>query len=280
MTARTVHGSGRSSAALQDCLNGCGKRHYGPATATNCPRYKSGAGITGSTAGQTGSVLESKSVLSRTSTTSSTTSSDDALRLSAATDDAGVPLTLFHGSAVDFTDFDPEFTGSGNDAYGSGFYFTTSEDSAHIYGEHVKSVHLDVRNPIEIDGEDANINDAVYFTAAQSAAILRHHPDIRVQPQQADDDDERFNPLGDFVPEFWDKPRWTDAEFDTMIGKVAREYYDDAPWGNVETLFDRGQTAHFRRGVQEVTGNDGVVVNCTDDTRHWIAWFPEQVHQG
>lgn len=270
---------------LQDCTL-CGGRHYGPATATNCPRYRSGARATSGTAGQTGSGLGAKSVLSRTSTTSSATrstiDSDDALRLSAAVDDSGVPLNLYHGSAVAFDDFDPEFTGSGNDAYGSGFYFTTSEDAAHGYGEHVKSVRLDIRNPIEIDGADANINDAVYFTAAQSAAILRRHPDIRVQPDQAEGEDgeERYNPLGDFIPEFWDKPRWTAAEFDAMIGKVAREHYDDAPWGYVETMFDRGQTAHFRRAVQEVTGNDGVVVNCTDGSRHWVAWFPEQIHQG
>lgn len=52
-----------SRAALQDCPNGCGKKHYGPPTASNCAKYGVGAaGTSGGATGVSGSLAE-KSVL-------------------------------------------------------------------------------------------------------------------------------------------------------------------------------------------------------------------------
>lgn len=251
---------------LQDCPNGCGHRHRGAPTPTNCSRYPTTTRGVQSTSGAL-SGLGRKSLLTTGAPTPQVSS------LSAALNDNGTPMTLYHGTDIDFENFDPEFTGSGNDAYGSGFYFTDSADSATGYGSTVKQVHLDIRDPYRIDGEQPHIDDSVSFTAAQAATILKHHPDIHVQP----DDDQRYNPLGDYVSEYWEREHWSDAELDRMAERMAGEYLTDVPFSSVESIFEAGDSAHFRRGVTEATGHDGVVVDCTDGTQHWIAWFPEQI---
>lgn len=198
-----------------------------------------------------------------------------AFRDSAIRDEDGNLAVLHHGSSTDFQDWDPEFTGTGNDSWGSGFYFTHSESLAHGYGEHVKSVVLNIQNPIRVNGLDDASLDHVFFDAEQSEAILRRHPDIYRQPN----DEEEMNPLGDYSAEFWDKEEWSKEEIDSMISKVSKEHFDDVQWSHLENVFQGGQTDQFRRGVRDATGHDGVVVDFKEDGQHTIAWFPEQVHE-
>lgn len=193
---------------------------------------------------------------------------------SVARDSNGNLLVLHHGSATDFETFDPEFTGTGNDSWGSGFYFTDDEQRAHGYGEHVKSVLLNITNPIRVDGkEHASLDGQMFFSAAQSEAILKRHPDIYNQPG----DEDNPNPLENFVAEFWDKDEWTRPEIDRMIGTVARDYFNDVAWSSVESVFEGGKSDAFRRGVRDVTGHDGVVTDFGAEGTHWVAWFPEQI---
>lgn len=190
--------------------------------------------------------------------------------------DADGNLTVVHhGSATAFDEWDPEFTGGGNDSWGSGFYFTHDESMAHGYGEHVKNVVLNIQNPIEVNGLDDASLDHVFFDAKQSEMVLRRHPDIYRQPN----DEDEMNPMGDYSPEFWDKDEWSKEEMDAMISKVSGEHFDDVQWSHLENVFDGGQTDSFRRGVKDATGHDGVVVDFKEDGRHTIAWFPEQVHE-
>lgn len=198
-----------------------------------------------------------------------------AFRDSAIRDEDGNLAVLHHGSSTDFQNWDPEFTGTGNDSWGSGFYFTHSESLAHGYGEHVKSVVLNIQNPIRVNGLDDASLDHVFFDAEQSEAILRRHPDIYRQPN----DEEEMNPLGDYSAEFWDKDEWSKEEIDSMISKVSKEHFDDVQWSHLENVFQGGQTDQFRRGVRDATGHDGVVVDFKEDGHHTIAWFPEQVHE-
>lgn len=198
-----------------------------------------------------------------------------AFRDSAIRDEDGNLTVLHHGSSTDFQEWDPEFTGTGNDSWGSGFYFTHDETLARGYGEHVKSVVLNIQNPIHVNGLDDASLDHVFFDAEQSASILRRHPDIYRQPN----DEDEMNPLGDYSPEFWDKEEWSKEEIDSMISKVSREHFDDVQWSHLENVFSGGQTDHFRRGVRDATGHDGVVVDFKEEGRHTIAWFPEQVHE-
>lgn len=197
-----------------------------------------------------------------------------ALSRSVVRDADGNLAPMWHGSSTDFDTFDPEFTGTGNDSWGSGFYFTDDHDRARGYGDHVKEVFLDITNPIRVNGKDSSsLDDDFRFTAEQSAAILRNHPDLYNQP---DDDD--MNPLGDYTPQFWDKEQWSRPELDAMITTMARENFNDVPWSYVESMFEGGKTDLFRRAVRDITGHDGVVTSFGDEGTHWIAWFPEQIH--
>jgi hypothetical protein len=188
-------------------------------------------------------------------------------------DSDGNLLTVYHGSAVDFHDFNPEFTGGGNDSYGSGFYFNTDQGVANGYGSFTKKVQLGINNPIRVDGlESMSLND-VRIPADAARKILSSIPNIYEQP-----DSEEMNPLGDYVPEFWDKPSHTRKELDAMIDKMAKEYFSDASFVEMEHMFDGGETALFRKSLSQATGWDGVEVRFErEQLSHWVAWFPEQI---
>lgn len=189
-------------------------------------------------------------------------------------DEDGNLLVVHHGSAVAFDSFDAEFTGAGNDTWGSGFYFTTDEATARGYGEHSKSVLLNITNPIRANGKESmNLGDVMFFDAKQSAAILKHHPDIYNQPG----DEDNWNPLGDYSPDFWDKDDWSREEIDRMVDSVAAEYFSETSWSSLEGVFPGGKSAAFRSAVRDVTGHDGVVADFGEDGTHWVAWFPEQI---
>lgn len=193
---------------------------------------------------------------------------------SAVRGEDGNLMVVHHGSAVAFDSFDPEFTGTGNDTWGSGFYFTTDADTARGYGEHGKSVLLNVTNPIRVDGkEHMSLDGQMYFSAEQSAAILKRHPDIYNQPG----DEENPNPLEDYSPEFWDKDDWSKEEIDAMVDSVASDYYDDVQWSSLEATFEGGKSAAFRSAVRDVTGHDGVIADFGEDGTHLVAWFPDQI---
>ena len=108
---------------------------------------------------------------------------------SVVVDKEGNPLKVYHGTGTTITEFDPAFTGKGNDQLGSGFYFTSDPDEAKTYttqrtsnrpnaekigGEdnpNVIDVYLSIKNPIKIQGH--NLNDAdIDLTPEQAEEIL------------------------------------------------------------------------------------------------------------
>lgn len=198
----------------------------------------------------------------------------DAFRNSVIRDDTGALLTVHHGSATAFDTFDAAHTGSGNDTYGSGFYFTANHGRASGYGEHVKSVTLNITNPIVVDGTtSAHLDNHIRFSTAQAERIMRTHPRIYNQP----DDDDAPNPLGDYSATFWDKDSWTRDEMNTMIRDMVRTHYDDPAWSSLEGVFEGGETDAFRRAVHDELGHDGVIIDFGPEGRHYVAWFPEQI---
>ena len=57
------------------------------------------------------------------------------------------------------------------------------------------------------------------------------YPSIYNQP------DDNPNPLGDAMPEYWEKPRWTHDEPGAIIQQFAISSLDGTPWSHVESLF-------------------------------------------
>lgn len=44
-------------------------------------------------------------------------------------------------------------------------------------------------------------------------------------------------PLGDVMPEYWEKPSWTHDEPGAIIQQFATSNLSDTPWSHVESLF-------------------------------------------
>jgi len=188
----------------------------------------------------------------------------------------GELLTLYHGTDAIFDSFDNAFTGAGNDAYGSGFYFSSDHATSRGYGKNMKKVQLALENPIEVDGRAGSLMD-IEISQNHVVELLKTHPDIYVDPKQAEDED-RFNPLGDYVAEYWDKQEWSKPEIDAMIKKVAKEYFDSpSNYVYLANLFGQDSATAFRVKTKEVLGWDGVKINFEDGLTHWVAWFPEQI---
>lgn len=185
----------------------------------------------------------------------------------------GQLIPVYHGSAIEFDEFSAEFTGSGNDSYGSGFYFNTDKDTAAAYGGYMKKVKLNITNPIKVDGNESMSLNEISIPLKAVKQILKSVPNIYNQPN-----DEDMNPLGDYSPKFWEKEHHSKAELDQMIDGMAREYFSDASFIEVEHLFEGGETDKFRRALSETMGWDGVEVRFPrEKISHWIAWFPEQI---
>lgn len=197
-------------------------------------------------------------------------------------DGKGDLRVVYHGSEIDFADFDPAFTGTGNDAYGSGFYFAENWSNAKNYGRYIKSVRLNIENPIIVEGsKHMSLND-FEFDPAVVADILMEHPDI------LDHSEGSMNPIGDYAEEYWERDDWSKEEMRTMVQQVSKRYFEEFPsFTSVEGFFGRDNAEAFRKAVYKHTGYDGVKVVWPKDTSGepfaggpvdwWIAWFPDQI---
>jgi hypothetical protein len=191
------------------------------------------------------------------------------------------PITLYHGSSVEFQEFNPTSVGKGNDAWGNGYYFTDQEQVAKGYAvdsgsptANVKEFHLNLTNPIYVDGkENMSLVDHM-FPKKTVANLLKKHPEAYIQPNDADGN---ISFLGDFSPTYWDKEEHTREEINRMIDEVVEENYQEASWVELENLFGKEHGSAFLKALHEETGNDGVIVDFGEEGKHYVAWFPEQM---
>lgn len=198
-----------------------------------------------------------------------------------ARDENGELIRLYHGSGVDFTSFDESTIGKGNDSWGNGFYFTDQQEIAQGYATetgsetaNVKEFYLNLQNPITIDGKEEMSLVNHHFNQQVAENVIKQHPHIYNQQ----DDEDNPNPLSDYCPEFWDKETHTKAEMDVMIKSVAKQYFDDPSWVDLESFFGRENGSAFLHAMHKETGHDGVIVDFGKDVgKHYVAWFPEQM---
>lgn len=186
----------------------------------------------------------------------------------------GTLRTVYHGSPTQIDMFDETRTGYGNDAYGSGFYFTGDKNTAESYGEHLHEVKLNIQNPIIIDGYENMSNNNVFFQGNDVVELFKTIPTIYAQPNS-----DEPSLIGDFCEEYWDKPEHSKQEMDKMITKMVKQSYPEISFPEIESYFPKDQVTLFRRKVKELTGCDGVIVTFPDDEPHYIAWFSEQIER-
>ena len=191
-------------------------------------------------------------------------------------DDQGRPLIVYHGTGTNIEEFLPEFTGQGNDQYGSGFYFTTDRETAEGYttrtlndqskpggtdNPNVIPAYLNIRNPLVVEARDTPNLYQIEVPASQAAKIIGKLPDIM---------DPENSILGDFFDDYWES-----GPKRSMINRLAREY--DWTLGTLATDIFRDHPTEYRQAVRDVLGYDGVQVNFPGGEKHFIAWFPNQI---
>ena len=201
---------------------------------------------------------------------------------SAIRDEEGAVRKVFHGTSAEFDEFDSKRLGQGNDTWGNGFYFSTNESVSRGYAEEsggkVMEFYLDVRNPLVIDGREHQLIDSSYrFSREQLASILAKLPNIDAQPSDADDD--IYNPMSDYIDEFWERQEHSPDQMKSMFKRFVQEQAELEPsWSTVEGIFGKEHGQEFLRAAADATGHDGVLVDFGEENgSHAIAWFPEQI---
>lgn len=209
-------------------------------------------------------------------------------------DSTGVLMPMYHGTGAIITEFDPDFTGQGNDQYGSGFYFTSKYSQAKGYmtattkgadgqdlpklggnsNPNVVGVYLNLTNPYVIDGAKNAHMGHIEVSADDAYRILLNDPDLFLPVSSVDSD--IVNPLGDYFEDFWNKSQYTDGEYRQFIRRLADKYFNPTSLLMLDTFFGR-HAKEFRQAARDALGHDGVIVHFGNGTDHAIAWFPNQI---
>lgn len=179
---------------------------------------------------------------------------------------SGYTIEAYHGTPnTEFTVFDRNRLGKGNDQYGAGFYFASNKEGASHYGNRVIDSALSIKNPIRIKATSEsgrNLIDAdIELTSEQAYEIVKRHPDMY---------DEENSPLGDYFDSYWE-----DGAQDWMIESLAEQYRDV---GYLDSDLFRNYPNELHEALRDVTGYDGVEVTfeSTGD-KFYVAWFDNQM---
>ena len=179
-------------------------------------------------------------------------------------DDSGRLRVTYHGSPNSFYTFDRGRIGKGNDQFGAGFYFATSEETSRSYGDNVHKTYLNITKPIIINrtADGGDLFD-VKITQKQAYEILKRHPLIY---------DPESSPLGDMFEEYWEV-----GAKDYMIREAAKNF-------NSIGLLDSDYIAYrdypneLHEAIRDVLGYDGVEVRFDNSgDRFYVAWFENQI---
>lgn len=190
-------------------------------------------------------------------------------------DEQGRLKEVYHGTGTTIDEFKAEYTGKGNDQYGSGFYFTDNREDAEGYttsintntseklggndNPNIVTSYLNITKPIVADGSNLS-NSNIDITHEQTVEIIKKAPNLY-------DVDE--SPIGNW------HDVWSEGVQDYMIDDVATHYEGDLL--SLENDFFRENATEFRQAVYEATGYDGVIHTYKNGTTHYIAWFPNQI---
>ena len=179
-------------------------------------------------------------------------------------DDGGRLRITYHGSPNRFFTFDRGRIGKGNDQFGAGFYFATSEEASRSYGDNVHKTYLNITKPIVINrtADGGDLFD-VKITQKQAYEILKRHPLIY---------DPENSPLGDMFEEYWEV-----GAKDYMIREAAKNF-NSIGLLDSDYLAYRDYPNELHEAIRDVLGYDGVEVRF-DNTgdRFYVAWFENQI---
>lgn len=188
-------------------------------------------------------------------------------------DENGEPLVVYHGTGADFTSFDMNaaYSGEGASQTGSGFYFTTSQESASRYAGLASSkgmsgrvvpVYLSIKNPLHIDFMTGEVSGAdITLSAKQVREIILSAPGIR-----STEDSPLLN-FGDIAYEGFNK----------VLGYAIGMYAGGNNLAALRNDFFGNDHNAWLRALSIATGHDGAFAVTQDGDTHWVAWKPTQI---
>ena len=179
---------------------------------------------------------------------------------------SGYTIRAYHGTPnTEFTVFDKERLGKGNDQYGAGFYFATSKEAASHYGKRVIDSALNIKKPIRFTntGDSGNnlIDADITLTSRQAYEVVKRLPNIY---------DAEESPLGDYFDAYWEV-----GAKDWMIRELAEQYRDV---GYLDSDLFRNYPNELHDALRDVVGYDGVEVTFEGTgEKFYVAWFDNQI---
>ena len=189
-----------------------------------------------------------------------------------AAKEAGYTIKAYHGTNADFTVFDKNRVGKGNDQYGAGFYFASNPDVTEGYGTKRYDTYLDIKKPINLISKPGGKGKTLYdvrITQAQAYQILKRHP-LMYDPENS--------PLGDFYDKYWEvgAKEW-------MVRDLAKNY-DSIGLLEGDVILYRDYPNELHEAIRDVLGYDGVQVYFETDAMvderndyFYVAWFDNQM---
>jgi hypothetical protein len=181
-------------------------------------------------------------------------------------DPNGNPTPIFHGSKADFTSFDYQFIGKGNDQEGPGFYFTSDIKDASIYSNEegkIYEVYLRIENPVPLEGE---VDRYELEKLALMAVGLK--------------DEEELYDLAD-SDEYWETnlSDWGEhpvSAYHSLIESVYSSYHSEPHQAFQQMWVDAFgfDSIPYLKAMMKL-GYDGVIVS-RGHTTHYITFSPNQ----
>jgi hypothetical protein len=89
----------------------------------------------------------------------------------------GEPIIFYHGTAIEFSEFDVNKMRKG--WLSKAFYFTKSEDEASDYGNIVLPVYLRIETPFIIENDIVNSDGTVTFVKSTKEQIYDAYPEAK-----------------------------------------------------------------------------------------------------
>ena len=196
-------------------------------------------------------------------------------------------MIAYHGSNAIFDKFDSEYfnTGTGNEQYGAGFYFTSSEEQAKSYGSAIYKVNLELKNPYILDSTQ-RIDD-IKLSYEEVLELIKQHPNAWITSDEPYDE-YYFNPVMDYVDSYWewcrndiDNPDLNRNLLDCIVKTAEMIYDNESPTlMSMASFYDMThiKEQRFLEIFSNITGHDGLIINNEKDgSSIYVAWNSDQI---
>ena len=187
---------------------------------------------------------------------------------SEAVDEKGNPKTLYHGTGADFSEFDLDKIGKGNDQYGSGFYFTDNPKETDLYAgavvgknkPNVIPVNLSIQKPLIVDDSKGEAISKKTINKEQIKKLLKSSPLYKQTIREFGDvgylGEEKV--LRDTIDAFYGMDDFR------LMNAINNDFYP-------------GYEGEFVGKFETITGYDGVKVTKQTGDTNYVMFDPKKI---